>query len=159
MSKISDPLHSLDFPLVARGPVLTAQVIYWRPPQSDGSDDIAVLELKTALPEAAYAGHFVMVDDLWEHSWQAFGFPAGFDDGLWAHGTVKGKVANNWIQIEGLAVRGFSGSPVWSSQSTGIVGMVVAVGIKTNMGFMIPLSDLVKVWPELGQYVVQREKP
>lgn len=150
---------SLDLPFVARGVTLTAQVIYWLPPQSDGSGDIAVLTLNTALPEDAHAGHLVMVDNLWKHSWHAFGFPSGYDDGLWSFGTVLENVTDTLLQIDGLSEQGFSGSPVWSEQAAGIVGMVDSVGRNSNRGFMIPLSTLVKFCPELEQYVVQGEKP
>lgn len=70
-------LLSLDFPHVAPGQLLTAHVMLWWSPRADGGDDIAGLELDNDPPPGAHAAPLAQIEDLWEHSFRAFGFPRG----------------------------------------------------------------------------------
>ena len=72
---------SLDFPLVAPRQIFTAQVVFWQPPRSDGSGDIAILQLNDTPPTSAQITNFVTSDDLWEHDFRTFGFPSYHDNG------------------------------------------------------------------------------
>jgi hypothetical protein len=120
---------SLDFPLVAPHTLLTARVVLWRPPLSDGRGDIAGLELQDEPPVGAEVVCFALAEDVWEHPFRAFGFPAGYDDGVWATGCLLGRQATDWVMIEDVKVQGFavgpgfSGTPVWDPQLQGIVGI------------------------------------
>ncbi len=113
------------------------------------------MELLDDPPAGAEVVRFASAEDVWEHSFRAFGFPNGHDDGVWATGRLLGKQANNWIQIEdvkteGFAVMpGFSGGPVWDTLLHGVVGMVVASSRRadTKTAFVIPLDVLVAAWP------------
>ena len=95
--------------------------------------------------------------DVWEHPFRAFGFPAGYDDGVWATGRLLGRQATGWAMIEdvkaqGFAVGpGFSGTPVWDTRLQGVVGMVVATSrpADTKAAFVIPLDILVAAWPHM----------
>jgi Trypsin-like peptidase domain len=114
-------LVSLDFPLVSPRTLYTARVVLWCPLLSDGSGDIAGLELQGEPPAGAAVVRFAPVENLWEHPFRAFGFPTGHDDGGWATGRLLGKQATGWVMIEdvkpqGFAVGpGFSGTPVWDT--------------------------------------------
>ncbi len=152
----------LDFPLLTPRQALTAHVIFWQPPQPDGGGDIAVLELDSYPPDGARPVRLVTAEDLWEHTFRAFGFPAGHDDGVWASGMLRGEQATDWLQIEDVkdagyrVQQGFSGGAVLDNQLDGVVGMVVAeereAGIKA--AYIIPTTVLVKAWPALSQQTI-----
>jgi S1-C subfamily serine protease len=139
----------LDFPLIAPARLSTARVVLWCPPLLDGRGDIAGLELQGEPPAGAEVVRFAEASDVWEHPFRAFGFPAGYDDGVWATGRLLGRQATGWAMIEdvkaqGFAVGpGFSGTPVWDTQVQGVVGMVVAASrpADTKAAFVIPLDN------------------
>src|ERR1700680_4415512 len=99
-----DAVH-LDFPLVARGQVFTAHVDLWQPLLDTGGD-IALLHLDSNPPLGAQAVQLAMADDLWEHSFRAFGFPVRHDEGMWASGKMRGRQAADWVQIEDVKGEG-----------------------------------------------------
>jgi tetratricopeptide (TPR) repeat protein len=144
----------LDFPLISPGEILTAQVIF-----RQLQDDIAGLEVKGDPPAATEPLHLVATTDFWLHPFRAFGFPTGYDEGVWASGVLRGQQATGWVQIEdvkepGYWVQpGFSGTPIWDEQLNGVVGMAVAADTQREIkaAFMIPASMLVEAWPELAR--------
>jgi hypothetical protein len=153
----------LDFPLVAAGQKIKAQVVFWRPvnPSAVG-EDIAGLRLEGELPNGVQPVRLVTADELWAHPIRIFGFPAGHTNGVWASGVLRDKLANDWVQIEdnkvtGLRVeRGFSGTPVWDETLVGVVGMAVAADTQRQEGkvaFIIPTKVLIQAWSILGQSV------
>ncbi len=93
---------TFDVPRVAPGQLLTARVVLWRPPRTDGGDDIAGLELLDDPLSGAQAAPLAQVEDLWEHSFRAFGFPRGQDTGVWATGRLLGRQLTDWVQIEDI---------------------------------------------------------
>ena len=151
----------LDFPRTAPRKLVTARLVLWRPPRADGGDDIAGLELIGDPPHGAQAAPLAQVEDLWEHSFRAFGFPRGQDSGVWATGRLLGRQVTNWVQIEdvketGFSVEpGFSGTPVWDSQVEAVVGMVVAAERRMNLktAFAIPVDVLASSWPLLESLI------
>src|SRR6266568_9200606 len=152
----------LDFPLVASRQTLAAHVIFWQPPQPDGGGDIAVLQLDSDPPDGAEPVRLVTAEDLWEHTFRAFGFPTGRDDGVWASGMLRGQQATGWVQIEDVkdvgyrVQQGFSGGAVWDNQLDGAVGIVVAEETDATIkaAYMIPTDVLVKAWPQLRQQTI-----
>ena len=148
-----DEVH-LDFPLVAPAHIVTARVIHWQP-----ESDVAGLELEDDPPAGARPVRLVTAKDLWGHAFRAFGFPTGYDDGVWASGVLRGRQAAGWVQIEdvkepGYWVQpGFSGTAVWDEQLNGVVGMAVAADTDrgTKAAFMIPAHLLIEAWPQLTQ--------
>jgi len=147
----------LDFPLVAPEQGLTARVVCWQPAHPDGSGDVAGLELVDDPPAGASPVRLVKTEEPWGHSFRAFGFPRGFDNGVWVSGRMLGREATGWVQIEdvkqtGYFVQpGFSGSPVWDEVLSGVVGIVVTAERRpeVKVGFVIPTSTLILAWPEL----------
>ncbi len=146
----------LDFPLVKEGAACAARITAWQP-----DVDIAVLELLGELPAGVGPGKLFQAADLWGHPFRAFGFPAGFDDGVWASGRILAPQAAGWLQVEdtkatGYFVQpGFSGGPVWDAQLGGIVGMSVAADTRQSVrtAFVLPVAALVDAWPPLGERV------
>ena len=147
----------LDFPLVAPDQHLTARVVCWQPAHPNGSGDVVGLELTDAPPTGASPVRLVKAEEQWGHSFRAFGFPAGYDNGVWASGRMLGREATGWLQIEDVKqtgyfiAPGFSGGPVWDETLDGVVGMTVAAdttqGVRT--AFIIPTDRLVAAWPAL----------
>src|SRR5260370_6371921 len=152
---------ALDCPRVAPGKLLSARVVLCRPRLADGGDDSAGLELLDDPPHGAQAAPLAQVEDLWEHSFRAVGFPRGQDTGVWATGRLLGRQVTNWVQIEdgkgaGFAVEpGFSGTTVWDSQVEAVVGLLVAAERRMNLktAFAIPVDVLAKSWPLLESLI------
>lgn len=147
----------LDFPRVTSGCLFTANIVRWRAPQPDNSGDIAGLELVEDPPLGAQATCLDQVENLWNHSFQALGFPRGQETGVWASGRLLSQQASNWIQIEDVKEtgypieQGFSGTPVWDTQLEAVVGMVVAEDRRRELktAFAIPVDALISAWPDL----------
>lgn len=149
----TDTVH-LDFPLIAPGQALTGRITLWQ-----AEADIAGLQLEEALPTEAQSLPLVESSQLWGHSFRAFGFPAGYDDGVWALGELRGRQAAGWVQIEDIKQTGyfvqpgFSGGPVWDNELNGVAGMIVAADTNENVrtAFIIPTDVLINSWPILKQ--------
>lgn len=158
----------LDFPLIDVGKTLTAQVVGWKPVQPSGSlpsddgEDIAVLELESFAPNGAKPVRLVKAEDLWQHPFRSFGFPEGYDDGVWASGVLQGQQARGWIIIKDLdqtgyfVEPGFSGGPVWDETLKGVAGMAVAADTRSEIraGFIIPTPQLIRAWPQLAEQAI-----
>jgi V8-like Glu-specific endopeptidase len=149
----------LDFPLIAAGQKIQAEVVFWRPvnPSAVG-EDIAGLKLLGKPPDVAQSVGMLTAEDFWGDDLRVFGFPSGHNDGVWATGVLRGESGNGWIQMEAVNVPGyqvepgFSGAPVWDEKLAGVVGMAVAAekqreGVKA--AFMIPAKVLIQAWSEL----------
>ncbi len=142
----------LDFPLLAPESTLIASVSHWRP-----AIDVAVLELAGGPPAGSKPVRLVTADDLWGHSFRALGFPAGYEQGVWASGVLRGRQADGWLQIEDtketgyLIAPGFSGAPVWDDALDGVVGVIVAADTdeRVKAAFLIPADVLADALPDL----------
>lgn len=156
-SQAEPPEVALDFPRLPGHPRRTARLVQW-----DDINDVAGLELLGDLPAGARSVRLVKADDLWGHNFRAFGFPAGYDNGVWASGRILDRDANGWLQVEdvkttGYSVQpGFSGGPLWDEHEGSVVGMVVAAdnrpGVRAAYG--IPVSTLADIWPVLGEQAI-----
>lgn len=150
-------LH-LDFPLLAPESTLTARVSHWQP-----AIDVTVLELTTDPPAGSKPARLVTANDLWGHSFRALGFPAGYEQGVWASGVLRGRQADGWLQIEDtkeigyLIAPGFSGGPIWDDVLGGVVGMIVAADTdeKVKAAFLIPADVLAETLPDLVRAYVE----
>lgn len=162
-------LLELDFPLIAPGQKVRANVVFWQPVNStQAGEDIAGLLLEVTPPADSQPVRLMAAEEMWNHPFQIFGFPSKRDEGIWASGVIRDRLANGWVQIEDIKAQGqaiqpgFSGSPIWDEVVEGVVGMAVAADKKreeTKTAFMIPTAILQQVWPELGQSVQQSIPP
>jgi hypothetical protein len=147
----TDHVH-LRFPLLDAELALTASVARW-----DATLDIAGLTLPEP-PPAAKPVRVVASDDLWEHRFGAFGFPAGYDDGVWTSGVLRGRTANGRIQIDGednpgyWIKPGFSGAAIWDTELDAVVGMAVTADrdAEVKAAYMIPARELLAAWPAIA---------
>ena len=108
---------SLDFPLISPRTLFTAKVAQWCPPLADGRGDIAGLELQSEPPAGTEVVRFAPAEDVWEHAFRAFGFPTGYDDGVWATGRLLGRQATDWVMIEDVKAQGFAVGPGFSGDT------------------------------------------
>ena len=156
----------VDFPLIAPGQKVKANVAFWQPVNPGQSkEDIAGLQIDDTLPTGVSPVKLVTTSDYWQHKFRIFGFPQGHDTGVWADGELRDIQATGWIQIEAIKVPGyqiepgFSGSPVWDESLQGVVGMAVAAEKKregVKAAFMMPTTVLVETWDFLNQAIQQK---
>jgi WD40 repeat protein len=152
----------LDFPLVARDQIIAATVVMWHAPVADGEGDVAGLELRDDPPGGARPARLLVTDELWRHEFRTFGFPSGYDDGVWATGRLLARQAMRWVQMEdvkqtGYRVEpGFSGAPVWDDELDGVVGITVAAERRPDVraAYLIPAGVLVEAWPALANRAI-----
>ncbi|MBT2419644.1 trypsin-like peptidase domain-containing protein [Streptomyces sp. ISL-22] len=148
----------LDFPLADPGREIEASIADWTPVKPGGSGDVAVLRLLSEPPEKAPVAR--LVDDVAgpDRRVRTFGFPAGYDDGVWSVGWLRGRQGADWFQYDTDPAAqhrirpGFSGAPVWDSDTGGVVGMVVAADRAADVrtGYLIPTRVLRASRPSLG---------
>ena len=158
----TDALY-LDFPFAAPGHMLLAHVVCWRP---RGNEHITVLELENILPDHVQCGPFILVEDIWKHGLQVFGFPTRRKAGQWPLDELQGGDSIHWIQMKDSRTIGihidadFSGMPVWDEQEGGIIGMVLAAGkhSKIKKAVIIPTLALLNTWPLLRRPILQTVK-
>lgn len=154
----------LDLPLIAPGRSWLGRVTVWEP-----SKDVAGLVLDDSLDSLPDFRRVrgTRTADFWGHSFRAFGFPTGHENGVWASGLLRDKTASGWLQIEDtkstgyFVAPGFSGTPVWDIELQGIVGIVAAVDVSpdTRAAFVIPMDILAEAWPELPDYLEVQSGP
>ncbi|WP_193431298.1 AAA family ATPase [Moorena producens] len=177
----------INFPLLRPKKRIIARVVFWRPskyPSSynnkkgeediddiDDIYDIAVLELKSPLPNQARPARLVVAEDVWGHPFRTFGFVVmqllGFNNyevgmfrrifkGMWIFGVLRGSLVLGDVQIEitNKVEEGWKcciGAPIWDEKLKGVIGMLVAIQADYNLGIMIPTTQLIKAWPTLAK--------
>jgi hypothetical protein len=145
---------NFDFPLLNSGTMLEGRVATWLP-----AADIASLEIVSSLPENLRSTRFIKATDLWGHSFRAYGFPRGLDEGVWASGKILHSVSNGWLEIEDLKQTGFfvqpgfSGGAVWDEQYQGIVGMVIGAHANpsSRVAYIVPITKFMEYFPKLDE--------
>lgn len=160
-SEIPTDVVEFDLPLIAPNQRVKARVVFWQPvkPGSIG-EDIAVLEVLSSetLPIGVKAIQLVIAQEAWGHTFRAYGFPQGNDDGVWVEGVIREKQASQWIQIEGRTAQGyaiepgFSGTPIWDENLKGVIGMTVAAERdpeEARVAYLIPSTVLKQAWSTL----------
>ncbi|MFD7451808.1 trypsin-like peptidase domain-containing protein [Kitasatospora sp. NPDC059827] len=137
----------------------TARVRVWGPAQPAAAD-VAVLALEAPLPSARPIRLIKTgPQQTWDHPSRVFGFPQGHPEGVWHSGTLRARLAGQWVQLDqsGQGHRvsaGFSGSAVWDEQLGGVVGlMTVAEAGTPPVSYLIPTDRLIAAWPDLGPLV------
>jgi WD40 repeat protein len=165
----------LDFPLSDSREFFEAIVEFWGPSSdSNEKQDIALLKLLSdKLSEDIKATPVSLKDeDLWGHTLRVFGFPSGYESGVWASGVCRGSQADGFIQIEdtkqtGYSIQpGFSGAPVWDEQKSAMIGIIVAAESNTliKAAYIIPFTKIKKYVDfesiiELGQLINVHQLP
>lgn len=143
----------------ANGERLNATVLpeYWRSPSAE---DVAILHLSTALSKEVPSAKLGETAKLVDHNFRTYGFPDVKNmDGLIGTGVILGKTSiKGWpvIQLRSKEVTpGFSGAPVFDTDSRRVVGMVTAITLPDNYrrlgetAFATPAEVLASICPEL----------
>ncbi|WP_172632029.1 S1 family peptidase [Dictyobacter arantiisoli] len=143
-----------------------ATVREWYP---QGDKDLAVLRLEKAYPDVANATCMVVVpyEDMWNHTFRAFGFPDRYDNGVWTSGRILGRDNRGFVQLESTHVtghrieQGFSGTPVWDEQANAVVGVIVEADRQsaTKTAFMLPTLLIQDISARLGRKFLSIEQP
>jgi signal transduction histidine kinase len=123
------PEKSIRLKLSSNGKVTEAYIIHsgWYSPDKE---DIAFLKIKD--PQENVTALKLGNSSLPGSDFRALGFPDGFNSGLFATGKIVGKVPRSdtnidWLQISSNQItKGFSGSPLWSEESSSVLGMIQA---------------------------------
>jgi WD40 repeat protein len=154
-------LVRLDFPLAASGVHVAGVVQGWRPIRPDGTGDVAVLTVVGDVPAGLIPVGLVESEDLWGHAFRLFGFPRGYDQGVWVAGVLRARQGTGWVQMEatdtGYAVEpGFSGAAVWDDDLAGVVGMAVAADARRDLraSYLLPTDTLAAAWPPVAERAV-----
>ncbi|MFI1194652.1 trypsin-like peptidase domain-containing protein [Micromonospora sp. NPDC020750] len=156
----------VDFPLLAPGRRLTAEVVAWQPVAPEHTGDVAGLRLLSPPPPGARPLTFARHRSLSDAQLVMVGFPAALRMGGWVYGRTGGAVATGWVEIlsddrrPSTLEKGFSGSPVWDTEVDAVIGMVVqkASGTPPRIGYLLPTDRLLPAWPELAR-VAEGEAP
>jgi predicted flap endonuclease-1-like 5' DNA nuclease len=152
-----EALVSFDFPLLKPESFIAGKVSKWQPLLDNDSGDIACIELENPVYGAEPVILIGDFDDYWQHEIRAFGFPKGYQNGVWTFGFLREQNAVGNIQIDGSTetghpiAQGFSGTPVWSDKLKGVVGMVASADtrLERKTAFAIPSMKLVDAIPFL----------
>jgi hypothetical protein len=134
----------------------------WTSPDEFVGGDLAVLRLRSAVPEAAYGAAFVSNFEVDGHRFQVYG--AGTNDSapVRATGEIGGRegVGAAWRSLltddRGRKIGpGFSGGAVWDETLQYFVGMVVnrEKGNEGYRSFFSPSEELLRLWPKLDRVV------
>ena len=102
-----DSVH-FDLPLLAPGESFSGRVSF-----RDDAQDIATIEA-AGLPINVAPVRLVQTDELWGHTFRAFGVPQGHDSGVWASGVLRDQNAQGWLHIEDVKTTGFAVQPGFS---------------------------------------------
>ena len=138
---------------------LSAKIVKWNPAQADFKDigDIVVLEVETIHPLPVPRLVNLRSNDYFDQRmFRAFGF--NFPEGSWADGEIAGSVVGDSVQLNMRQTvdHGFSGAPVWDQDKYAVIGMLVTMRKEQGFVYMIPLSVLLDVWPEMGETTLPR---
>ncbi|MEU5691594.1 hypothetical protein [Actinosynnema sp. NPDC020468] len=119
----------------------------------DGGGDLAVLRLAEPVPRPVVAPLRRPV--AWaDHPYVVQGFARGHVE---SRGTLGGWVGPGWVQLNGSSGHvldaGFAGAPVWDDVVGGVVGLVVAADKPVGGGHLLPVEEIVRLWPGAAGYV------
>ncbi|RSN02527.1 hypothetical protein DMB42_36140 [Nonomuraea sp. WAC 01424] len=152
-----DAWVTVELPFAGALSPVRARVEHWVQTAGDGSGDIAVLRLDSALPGGRPL-RMAEPRSLWGHRVVVAGFPHGLRGGGWHTGRLLGGTQQGWLQCapdDGVPIEsGFSGSPVWDVELGDVVGMVVAAQPGgPRQAFVIPTRSLTRAVPALAATV------
>ncbi|MEJ2855427.1 MULTISPECIES: trypsin-like peptidase domain-containing protein [unclassified Saccharothrix] len=154
------PTDTVHVSLVHHGWSGAATVVFRAPVAEDQSGDVAVLRLSSPVPDAVVAPLRAPAA-LADHPYVVQGFAGGRH--AEARGRLGGRITAGWVQMNGdaghVVDRGFSGAPVWDEVAEAVVGIVVMAQKSVRGGGLIPIEEVVRLWPEAAAHVGWRVDP
>ncbi|MFM9372727.1 trypsin-like peptidase domain-containing protein [Streptomyces sp. Da 82-17] len=148
----------LDLPLDPRlaGTVRSARVEHFVAERDDGTGDVAVLRLPSAVPGSR---PLPMVEPrtAWDDEVGIVGFTGASPGGIWVRARLGGPTGEGRRQFSrtdgetAYVEEGFSGSPVWDPRHRAVVGVVSVAqpGRQAQQAFAIRKDSVVRDLPEL----------
>jgi hypothetical protein len=120
-------------------------VIAWSPYSK--SDIALILYDSTDTPDPIHPLLLYEVRAVRGRQFRAYGFPKGYNGGLWAHGTLEQfLISSGQIQINsGEIVPGYSGAPIQDLHSGRVIGMISACDLALGKAFAIPATTIQSV--------------
>ncbi|NYD34520.1 trypsin-like peptidase domain-containing protein [Actinomycetospora corticicola] len=142
----------VDLPFAPDGPLRRATVWRWWPPASDGTGDVALLQLDAAVGVAVPSTR--RVPEPWGRPFRTAGFPPGREDGVWAAGVLRREQGSGWIQLSGAEEigPGFSGAPILDECGDAVIAMAVAADRgdgPARSAYAIPIARVLAQAPQL----------
>ena len=121
--------------------------------------DLALLELDRDPTPAARPVLLRPARAVTGHGCAAYGYPVGFDGGVWSEPEITGQTADR-LQLTAQVTqghqieRGFSGTGLVDTETGAVVGLVVTRdrGKDVLGGFAIPLQAVAAAFPQLGPW-------
>ncbi len=157
-------LISLEFPILASGQRIQAEVIEWLP-YSLESGDVAVLKLRSAEPEGARAIPLAVVSaaEVEKNDHFVYGFGnnlGGRSDAYRPKTTVAGarfQLCKVGDPNDETIQAGFSGAPVWNQVRQCVIGMVATAVVVTkdeqkSKAYAIPTQELQVVLKKIDAF-------
>lgn len=155
----AEPGDTVDLIFHATGErrVARADLEYWRDPSAQ---DVAFLRLEGSLPSKTHPVMLGGSAEAYDHRFSTFGFPQPYEGGMWGYGTIGNltyhPAAGPMLQLSTTEVTaGFSGAPVFDTDTSRVVGMVSAIthtdqyGRLAQTALATPTKTLLAVCPAL----------
>ena len=136
----------VDFPFSVVKESFAAKIIAWSAPNDT---DVATLQLDSVPPDVE-----PVVVDFRHHSVSGevhvYGFPRGFDGGVWASARAVGYLSSGLVQLKSVDQdnrlrEGFSGGAAATAPETdaSVLGMITKASNKSGIAAMLPTEALV----------------
>lgn len=130
---------------------------------SSGWHDVSILRLVDEAPQDSSPAKLVNLPQTKNLRFNCYGFPAGYEDGVYSYGIVRDITAGGLLQLEGNAPAGlpihpgFSGAALIAARENAVVGIVTS-SADYRMAFAVPMSLLARYEPEiLGNVMISPE--
>jgi hypothetical protein len=155
LAKLAEPPRdkiSVDFPAIGSpGTLIRGEAVVqtWRSTADPVLDDVAILRLSEAVPDAirsvAIRGAYKPND-----RFRAYGVRSQLPDGAYVEGRLLGNLLGTRIQIisdshDTASRPGCSGGAAWNMTGGGVVGMVVEM-MQERAGRLIPIDMLAQLF-------------
>lgn len=145
----------LDFPILACGQKITAQIADWTPYNLD-TGDIALLALTEPEPQTVKVLPFSQLSSISTSALCIYGFGEENNGGQTDAYEMKTQVAaGRWMlckkenETDETIQPGYSGAPVWIKEEKALLGMVAAAKVSRSRAYVIPVFRLQAVLKNL----------
>ncbi|MET7971400.1 P-loop NTPase fold protein [Micromonospora sp. NPDC005305] len=151
------PTDALQVLFVGPGPgrAYTATLADVHRDEGDEAVGIAVLRLVEPAPPDVLVAPLGRFQPDRHHRLRVFGFPPGYSEGVWIRCEAAGFSGGGgrWVQLDLTTAAklgpGFAGAGVMADDGV-VVGLVVAAASGGAFGWMVPMEEIARLWPEFA---------
>lgn len=153
----ADVIH-LKFPFSKINNIYLGKVDFWRLDYQKklSQNDIATIILSDDAPEDLKYEHLVIAKALAGYRFCTYGATESHPRGVAVYGIIDKPEFDTRLttlisdsEWSFKVTKGFSGSPVWSPNLNGVVGIIKKHELKKNISFMIPSTVIKEIWSDL----------